>query len=368
MMVSGRIFAFSSTINSLARMRFLSPLLVLAFVYLVQPARAQSSTDALAPVKYENKWAYIDKTGSIVLPGIFENAGSFAEGLAPVQIGSKWGYITPDGKWAVKPIFLVAYGFNNNRAFAHFYDKVDTFDHPIYINRKGEFIHELVWGEAGHDYHDGLVRVESSDINGPAIGFRDTTGAWLIKPHYDAAMDFSGGYAAVMLGTTWGFIDRNDKYLVFPKYTEVAPFHEGYAWIKDAKKQYFIDNKGATVLKVSNSKEVAPAVSEGLIAYREKGKVGFMDIKGKTVIKPAFDNQFLPAFSEGLAPVQQNGKYGYIDKTGKLVIPCQYDEAFAFHQGLARIKMKNKFGFIDNTGKVILEPKLDDAKDFTPTY
>jgi hypothetical protein len=51
------------------------------------------------------KWGFIDKTGKVVIPTQFENAGSFSEQLAPVSIGGKWGFIDKTGKVAIPAQF-----------------------------------------------------------------------------------------------------------------------------------------------------------------------------------------------------------------------------------------------------------------------
>jgi len=59
--------------------------------------------EGLAPVRIEQKWGYIDKTGTIVIPPQFDRAYCFMDGCAPVEVGNKIGYIDLVGKWIWKP-------------------------------------------------------------------------------------------------------------------------------------------------------------------------------------------------------------------------------------------------------------------------
>jgi hypothetical protein len=77
-----------------------------------QPVQSQSTPEIpmkkktcgdLWPVKKDNKWGYIDKTGRLIIPFQFDTADYFSEGLAAVGIGEKTGYIDKTGKFVVPP-------------------------------------------------------------------------------------------------------------------------------------------------------------------------------------------------------------------------------------------------------------------------
>jgi hypothetical protein len=55
-------------------------------------------SEGLTPVKLNNKWGFIDKTGKEVIPIKYDNAGYFSEGLAPVKLNGKCGFIDKTGK------------------------------------------------------------------------------------------------------------------------------------------------------------------------------------------------------------------------------------------------------------------------------
>lgn len=65
-----------------------------------------SFSDGLAAVSTVNengflKWGFVDKTGNMVIPAIYETVNDFSEGVAPVSNGEYWEYIDKTGKTAI---------------------------------------------------------------------------------------------------------------------------------------------------------------------------------------------------------------------------------------------------------------------------
>ena len=54
--------------------------------------------EGVAAVSLDRKWGYIDETGQLALPLIYDRAYSFDNGLAWVKIGNRCGYIDHEGK------------------------------------------------------------------------------------------------------------------------------------------------------------------------------------------------------------------------------------------------------------------------------
>jgi len=75
------------------KIRFLS--LLLALLALSNYVGGQG----LWKKEFENgKWGFVDKTNKVVIPGKYDDAGSFTEELAPVKLDGKWGFIDKTGK------------------------------------------------------------------------------------------------------------------------------------------------------------------------------------------------------------------------------------------------------------------------------
>ena len=78
------------------------------------------------------RWGFIDTTGELVIPAMFDEVSRFSEGKAAVNKDGLWGYIDVSGKEIIKTQFRLAYNFHENRA------RVKTFDLPEYYITPGE--------------------------------------------------------------------------------------------------------------------------------------------------------------------------------------------------------------------------------------
>lgn len=295
------------------------------------------------PITVKIVWGFIDKTGKLVIPAIYDDVQPFSEGLAAVEKNGKCGFIDKNGEEIVPPVYDWVSDFNNGFAI-------------IEKDRK--------------------------------FGFIDKTGKEIVSPIYESMppsskwylvylSSFNDGLAAVRENKKWGFIDKTGKLVIPTIYEDIQPFREGLAAVKKDGKWGFIDKKGKLVI---------PAVfysaswfNEGLasfdkvlkteqgVVYKSDVRSGFIDRTGKIVIPAIYEE--VQDFSEGLAAVKKNEKWGFIDKTGKTVIPFIYDEVVRFIEGLAAVKKNGKWGFIDKTGKELVPLIYDNINmDFYKRY
>lgn len=320
-----------------------------------------------APVKKDGKWGYIDTSGKMVINNIFNEARGFSEGCASVRLANLWGYINSKGDWAIKPYFIECSGFHEGKALTSIIEREDRQTYPTYINHQRDVLFALDPREIGWNFCEGLVRVRSFDMSGAAYGWKDSTGAWVIKPKYTAATDFNEGEAAMMSGSKWGFVDKKGNEVIPPKYDDAYQYNEDIAFVKMGNEFQYIDKKGNTVFKAP-FEDIDRLCHQGLIAVRKDGKMGFINKKGKLVIKPQFDNSQFTHFTEGLAPVmvKENGKelWGYINRKGKLKIKPQFDDAQNFTNGYSIIKQDGKYGFITAKGRIAIKPQFEEVHDF----
>src|SRR5262249_18632569 len=143
----------------------------------------------LAPVKYQGKWGFIDRTGSFLIQPQFDWAYSFHEGLARARIGEKEGYIDQNGKWAIQPQFDSGGDFEKGLASVQFGEKVGL------IDKSGK----LVVGPL----LDDVVEPEKLD-DGTQIEFHRS-------PHE------AEGLFAVRVDGKWSFMNRSGQFLMPPQ-------------------------------------------------------------------------------------------------------------------------------------------------------
>lgn len=228
----------------------------------------------------DDKWGFIDKAGQEVIPLKYDFTEIFSEGLAAVSVGGKYGVIDKTGQEVVPPKY-------DGMAF---------------------------------QFTEGLIGVCMGEYPDRKWGFIDKAGQEVIPLQYDGVNDFSEGLAAVELDGKWGFINKAGTEVISPSYDSVNSF------------------------------------SEGLVTVELNGKWGFIDNAGTEVIPPKYD--YADIFFNGFAAVELNGKKGLIDKTGREVVPLQYDWVDRVsEEGLIAVNMGEKCGYL----------AIEDADAPTPT-
>ena len=182
----------------------------------------------------------------------------------------------------------------------------------------------LVLAEAGAEtsfesvgpFKNGLARVEQDG----KFGYVDKSGALVIPCQWDAANNFSEGFAYVRIGDSdtglYGLIDTAGAYVLPCEWNRIGSFQEGFAHVE------------------------------------KDGKIGFIDTTGALAIPCQWGTA--GDFSEGLACVSVDGLYGYIDRTGELVIPCQWESASSFSEGLACVAREGRSVYIDTDGTIVI--------------
>lgn len=156
--------------------------------------------EGLAAVKgLDNKWGYIDKTGTVIIPANFDGAKIFNGDRAVVAAKGKWGVIDKTGAFIIEPRF----------------DDL-TADGELFIALKDD-----KWGWC--------------DINGE----------WVIEPNFDMILPFrESDIAPVLINSKWAYVDKQGEIIIKRQFDEAYPFVEDLALVKIGNYYGFINNKG----------------------------------------------------------------------------------------------------------------------------
>lgn len=208
------------------------------------------------------KAGYIDATGKIVIPAIYEPSQSgegggvievnpFKEGLASVSKNDSWGFINKNGKTIIPFKYVLAGNFVNGKA-------------PVAVNKNDSY--PYTWG------------------------YIDKSGKTVIPFAYEYAGSFSENVAVVVKNEKYGVIDTTGKMVVPAKYDHMNDFSDGLA---------VVFQRGTPI---KNSDSV-------------RGKYGFINKTGKVIIPIQYDLEYygdldLPDFKNGKAKIDilKNGK------------------------------------------------------------
>jgi hypothetical protein len=347
----------------------------------VAPTPAEPAALELYRVRIGDKRGFIDGSGALVIPAMFDSAGSFHEGLARVEVGvvqtgrsfdhsdSTWGFIDETGAFVAEPVFDYAGDMHEGRASV----RVDR--RYGFIDATGELVLPAIWSGRVGEFSDGRASV---DLGRDRLGYLDLDGQLVISLHDVDNGDpgtFSDGRVRVSrTDDTTAYLDRDGE-LVFELGEDSfgREFREGLAAVRVGKAWGFVDTSGAFVIEPQL--EFAWGFYEGLAVVWSAGVEGpyFIDREGHAPFDcSAYDE--LSVFSEGLAMVRSRatGKHGYVDRAGALVIDAVWDDpewsASSFRGGVAAVGRRVVLGngntrlerlFIDRTGRVLFDPARD---------
>ncbi|MBI2632974.1 MAG: WG repeat-containing protein [Parcubacteria group bacterium] len=214
------------------------------------------------------------------------------------------------------------------------------------------------------NFYNGFALVNSGDdrfVGGNRYFFVDKNGNRLNDEHYEQAMDFSEGFAAVRQNNKAFFIDTKGHVLNKEIYDIAGSFSEGRARVKRDSQWFFIDTKGVP-LNEEKYDHVAN-FKEGLARIVKNDKHFYIKHDGSRLSEQEYDGA--GSFSEGFAWVVQNAEWYYIDKKEIGVYGVSCDFAFDFSENYAVIFENGKgFFFIRRDGSRLNEEKYENARGF----
>ncbi|AYN00916.1 WG repeat-containing protein [Chryseobacterium sp. 3008163] len=321
----------------------------------------------LVYAKDKGKELYINSTGEIIIPAIYEKVGLFSEGLVEAKKDGKYGFLDTKG----------------NVAIPFKYDGVDSFYQGLcivsrnnkfgFINKNGKEVIPLIYESVQNSHADNIVIVSK----GSKWAFIDNNGKLLSDFIYDKV--FSGynlnikPLSNISEVTTYF---KNGAVLVFKD--------RKYEFLNEKIEPAFPNNKfdSASVFDTYNNAIVKRNGKYGMIKPNGEAKVSieydFVEYfdsnhnsseyynarKGKIY---SIFNRNLKKLGESYEPVYNDfsnktpfvifknleNKYGMIASTGEEIIPFDFDEIYKIERtNLFSVSQKNKFGIIDEKGKI----------------
>lgn len=132
---------------------------------------ARHFSEGVAAVRINDRWGYVDKTGTVVIKPRFDWAELFSDGLARVRDGGLFGYIDHSGDYVIQPRFKSAGDFADGLAAVS--DSQTAF---WYIKPNGLQAFEERFMFAGK-FFKGLANVQINRGNqSAALAYIDTSG------------------------------------------------------------------------------------------------------------------------------------------------------------------------------------------------
>ena len=295
-----------------------------------------SSMDEIIGVQQQQdgKWGFIDESGNLIAPAVYDAVMVFSEGLACVKQNGKWGYIDTTGE------VVIPFEFDDNTnsykyssRFRNGYANIIKDGQGVTIDKSGEIKFPFCLSESELErlQRDGATYVTQED--GCAI------------------------------------INENGELLTGFWFSSVEDFHDGYAFFTDFEGDYGIVSQTGEV--TAQDVTWSPAYNSYRLSWSAN------DMLGRRVTR-------VTSFCEGLAAVRIEDKWGYINPAGEFVIAPQFDTAtedlgYGFHgerpggenfseEGYAKVHMDGRWCIIDRYGNFMLDDFYDSIQANTNYY
>lgn len=169
-------------------------------------------SEGLSPFSTADKLhGFFNTKGEVTIAPQFKSVGYFSAGLAYAKNDlGKVGFINKKGEWIIQPIYDAVKDFSPTSKLARV--KVDG--EWSFIKTDGTLIKLNNVNTCG-DFYNGLAYGKTPE---GLVGFLNEKGEWAIEAKFEAAGDFSNGFAAAKSGGLWGLIDTKGNWVTEPKY------------------------------------------------------------------------------------------------------------------------------------------------------
>lgn len=228
-----------------------------------------SFSEGIGVILKYNKYGFIDTTGKIIAPPIYDEVLPFTNGFAAVRHGKFWGFIDKTGKEIIPLQFKSATSFSKEGLAC-----VGAAPNHEVLNEE-----------------DVQAMEYESDLN-VFYGYIDKKGKWVIQPQFTKAGSFCEGLAVASTNySKLGYIDKTGKFIIAPKYDVANDFQYGFALVKiNMFEAVYIDKTGK-VSKLFTHDKVP--FDKSIPLTRKMGlnlRYGFVNEKGEEIISFQFSN------------------------------------------------------------------------------
>ncbi len=310
-------------------------------------------------LKLKDKFGVLDYSLNEKVPFIYDVITDANEGMLAVKQNDKWGYLDSTGSLIYGVQSTVPYYFMCGEVIVQ--KKEENTLKFIKIDKNGKEHPYTDKTSIFSEYVEDSITGNIESI----YGLLNADGEVLISPYYDVIYPFSEGLAAVVKNEKLGFIDSTGKVIIpltlYYNSSIYPTFSEGFTVVGNEEgKRGFIDKSGKLVIPFDY--DIATDFKNGLASvhlYNRKKQTitAFLIDKNNKRVTRKYGSIY--EFSEGLAAVSKNGKTGFVNRKEKMVIPFKYDYAGSFINGIAGVQKNRKWGFINKTGELVVDYKYD---------
>lgn len=375
--------------------------------------------EGLAPVRLEEKWGFVDETGTLVIAPRFDAVGGFYMGLAEIVVGTHAGVIDRTGRTIVEPRFKRAMPFTKDvivyvpgEQQKGIDQRPVSFRHELSLNYTQRFglLHIMSGTITGPDFHmhiferlgRGLIWSTRGDpLKGPH-GLLQADGKWRLEPQFEHVSPLSEDRAVVRVPAAGappfmsGAVDPEGRVIIPLERRGLVYFKDGFSWSGLNGKQGLIDSngnliggrwfdwaraadKGGPIGKVSIDGVIRGLAPDGRIVENpDNGEIAVCangvtvakvderfevrDALGTLTVPYPLERQYLYRWDcKQPLPITKDAKWGFLGTDGRLLFdPPRHETLHDFNDGHAAVKENGKWGIIDLAGRYTVESQFDE--------
>lgn len=199
-------------------------------------------------VAKNNKYGYINNSGEIIIPLIYDYIGEYSTNLIPIKNNNKYGFINAYNKLIINTIYDNICKVGNE--YIGLIKKDNGVEKEQIINKEENIVSDLPEDTYIFNSSDNLLIANKLINENTLTGCIDLSGNTIIPFIYDNIRPFKQNIAIAKLNNKYGVIDKNNNIIVDFKYDEISNFYNGHAITKNNNldKYGLIDSKGNTIL------------------------------------------------------------------------------------------------------------------------
>lgn len=333
------------------------------------------------PFYEKHKGGYLDNSGNIITPAMYDEVYPYQEGRALFRKNSFYGFLDENGKVVIPAKYYNANPFANGIA-----EVTTDKNEQIFIDKNGINISLETYKSFRHVA--GSIFIVRTLFNEEGL-WDLTSKRIIIEPKYHEITDYESGVAVAKKQhdkrseMMYGLVDTTGVEIVpFGHFAYISPFVNGFSRVKfypgkDSPTDGVIDVSGNVLFELASTENIQllSSFSEGWAKIEQNGKKGYISIDGvHTFFVDKAD--WVGSFRENFALVRlKNDKYyAFINKKGKTLytdkfIPADkyvkgapvYTESdtIGFRKGKIIVKNSKAWGFLDTLGQFTAIPFLD---------
>ncbi len=295
-----------------------------------------------------NIWGLIDKKGNFKPMPEISAVHPFSENLSRVEKNDQIGYVDTSGRFVIPCQFELPYESSS----------------PYYTDYPSNYVRPrpLTYNTGLSDYSYRDFNLNNFKGYKGYVGTNNYSYDIRYRNDYDLnrfdflqnngeSGDFHSGRAPLWKDSKWGYIDVTGAFIIKPEYDAAANFSEGLAWVVKGRERKLLQQDG-TEVPLKRPYDIACPFNNGFAIVTADEQFGMIDKTGSEVIPVEYEA--LAPFSEGLAAARKDGKWGYVDEHGKEIIRPQFEGVYDFENGKAEVEKEGETFFINKRGQLII--------------